>query len=94
MDYAIAYAVPLLFQGRNVADIVAGLPKAVVQVEQEWLGGNSVQEDASVILTNNLLEMFGQFRRGEQEPLRAVRVPLPGGRRTLLPDAGEHAQGL
>jgi hypothetical protein len=32
---------------------------------ETWLGTNVVQEDASVILTNNLLEMLGELKKGE-----------------------------
>ncbi len=32
---------------------------------ETWLGTNVVQEDASVILTNNLLEMLGELKKAE-----------------------------
>ena len=32
---------------------------------ETWLGTNSVQEDTSVILTNNLLEMLAELKKAE-----------------------------
>jgi hypothetical protein len=34
---------------------------------ETWLGTNRVQEDASLILTSNLLEMLTELRKGAME---------------------------
>jgi ADP-ribosylglycohydrolase len=45
--YAIAHSVSSLIEGRKVADVMAGLPEAVLQVEREWQGGKGWLIDVS-----------------------------------------------